>query len=104
VRLRPVDARALRTRGAVKEVLGDKDGAAADYTEAIRLDPNDVRLYLARGTVFAQQGKLEESLRDRNRAVELDRRTPKLMSNAPPHTTRWESMRKGWPTALPRSR
>lgn len=59
-------------RGAVRDRLGDDEGALADYAEAIRRDPGDARLYLARGAVLARMQKYPEALRDREKAVQLD--------------------------------
>ena len=39
---------------AVRERLGDDQGALADYDEAIRRDPADARLYLVRGALYAR--------------------------------------------------
>ena len=69
LKLQPEDVRAWRVRGAVRERLGDDDGAVADYSEAIQRDPKDARLYLARGAVYARMKRHQDALRDRDQAV-----------------------------------
>jgi tetratricopeptide (TPR) repeat protein len=51
---------------------GDASGAAAEYTEALRLRPNDADLLDKRAQAYFNQGDLEQAKRDAHAALALD--------------------------------
>jgi tetratricopeptide (TPR) repeat protein len=51
---------------------GDASGAAAEYTEALRLKPNDAALLDKRAQAYFNQGDLERAKRDAHAALALD--------------------------------
>ena len=52
VLLQPNYAKAFRSRGIVREVKGDLDGALADYNQAIRLKPDYTKAIANRDAVL----------------------------------------------------
>jgi tetratricopeptide (TPR) repeat protein len=78
LQLLPENARALGIRGAVREQLGNDQGALSDYTAAIHLDDKNVTLLLARSAIYARQGLQDSALEDRNRAADLAPRSPEV--------------------------
>ena len=50
---------------------GNFELAAADYSEAIRLDPNGASHYYDRGVVYEAMGQLDRAKMDFAKAVEL---------------------------------
>ena len=59
-------------RGAVYAAGGDKDGAIADYNEAIRLYPKSTDAYYSRGVAFAAKGDNDRAIADYSEAIRLD--------------------------------
>jgi tetratricopeptide (TPR) repeat protein len=72
----PERAMALLGRAKARRVLGDVDGAVADFTEAGRLDPRDVEIAMERGLVLEAQGRYEEALAAYEDAVQRDPENP----------------------------
>lgn len=68
--LRPDDARTYIGRGISREALGELEAAAADYTEAVRLQPAGDG-YALRSRVRQQQGRPDEALADLSEHVRL---------------------------------
>ena len=79
--VRTVSARDLAARakaeklfenGATKSSNGDRSGAIADYTRAIKLDPKNVDAYNNRGTERQINGDIAGAMADFNRAIEIN--------------------------------
>lgn len=51
---------------------GDKDGALAEYTNAILIDPNFADAYTNRGNIYLGRAQYDLALADLNRAIEID--------------------------------
>ncbi|MEM9135878.1 MAG: tetratricopeptide repeat protein [Cyanobacteria bacterium P01_F01_bin.42] len=75
----PLDAIAYFNRAKSRALLGDLDGAIADYTRTISLDPQHREAYYRRGMLLEALGDEEGSTRDLNRAI---RRPPLLLPSA----------------------
>ncbi len=58
-------------RGQSHQRLGDKTGAVADYTEAIRLAPNYAPAYHNRGVLYAELNQRRAAVEDLRRAAKL---------------------------------
>jgi tetratricopeptide (TPR) repeat protein len=59
------------SRGRVKEVKGDLDGAIADYSRSIELNPQNANAYNSRGLAKQAKGDLDGAIADFNRVIEL---------------------------------
>lgn len=68
-------------RGLADASLGDRRGALADYSEAIRLNPSDTYAYLDRGLILSETMRLNEAVTDFSRAHELDPKSPWPLAN-----------------------
>jgi superkiller protein 3 len=55
----------------VKYELGDKQGAIADYNEAIRLNPKDDGAYYNRACYYSLENNLELALSNLQKAIQL---------------------------------
>jgi tetratricopeptide (TPR) repeat protein len=60
-------------RGNAKAALGDRQGAIADFNQAIRLDPNNAFAYTNRGIAKYELGDNQGAITDYQRAIELAR-------------------------------
>ena len=69
--LKPDYAYVYINRGNTKSDLGNKQGAIADYNEAIRLNPNYAEPYHNRGLIKKERGDKQEALADFRKASEL---------------------------------
>jgi tetratricopeptide (TPR) repeat protein len=65
------DAEAYIVRGNAKYNLGDKQGAIADYNQAIKLQPDDATAYYNRGVVKYNSGDKQGAIADYNQAIKL---------------------------------
>ena len=65
-------AEQLFQSGATKATDGDRAGAIADYTRAIKLDPKNVNVYNNRGTEKQNAGDIAGALADFSRAIEVN--------------------------------
>lgn len=59
-------------QGSAKFAKGDRDGALADFSQAIEVDPTYVPAYTMRGMVESMKGDDAAALADFDKAVELD--------------------------------
>ncbi|HBE16890.1 MAG TPA: hypothetical protein DDW51_04565, partial [Cyanobacteria bacterium UBA11367] len=55
-------------RGVARSALGDKEGAIADYNQAIDINPNDAEAYNNRGVARSALGDKEGEIADYNQA------------------------------------
>jgi lipoprotein NlpI len=69
-------ARTLVQDGQTKSEAGDKKGAIADYTRAIKLDPKNPDAYGDRGNERQDAGDLNGAMADFNRAIEMNSHDP----------------------------
>jgi tetratricopeptide (TPR) repeat protein len=58
----------------VRLVVGDCNGAVADYNAALRLDPQDALAYYHRGVAYHCQGDLQLAIADFTQAIQLNSR------------------------------
>jgi lipoprotein NlpI len=65
-------AQQLFESGATKASNGDRAGAIADYTRAIKLDPKNVDAYNNRGTEKQNAGDVAGAFADFSRAIEIN--------------------------------
>lgn len=65
-------AEQLFENGATKATDGDRAGAIADYTRAIKLDPKNVNAYNNRGSEKQNAGDIAGALADFSRAIEVN--------------------------------
>ena len=68
----PKDGEDYTNRGVDKYKSGDKQGAIADYNEAIRLNPNLAQAYINRGVAKFESGDKQGAITDYNEAIRLD--------------------------------
>ncbi|MEY3870880.1 MAG: hypothetical protein RLZZ338_4774 [Cyanobacteriota bacterium] len=66
-----MNALAYYNQGAVRDDLGDKQGALADYNKAIELQPDLADAYINRGAVRSELGDTKGAIADFNKAIEL---------------------------------
>ena len=70
IRIEP-DAASYITRGVAYRQVAEFDKAAADFTDAIRLDPKKVDGYQLRANVFLNQGQMDKAIADYDQLVLL---------------------------------
>ena len=70
--LNPSYANAYYNRAKARDEQGDKQGALADFNEAIRLEPNDADSYYNRGIVRNEQRDIQGAIADYNEAIRLN--------------------------------
>ena len=67
------NARAYGNRGSIKAVLGDQQGAIADFSRVLELDPQyAAKAYDSRGLAKAALGDYQDAIADFDQALELD--------------------------------
>jgi tetratricopeptide (TPR) repeat protein len=62
---------AYNNRGLARYRLGDKQGAVADYNQALRIDPNHVNAYYNRGLARRGLGDKQGAIQDFQKAADL---------------------------------
>lgn len=67
-------AKAYAERGAKRMMIGYRDGALDDFSEAIKRAPMNADYYCMRAILYAEQKKDTEALTDCAQAISLDRR------------------------------
>ena len=70
IEAQPERSEAYRQRAKIRRRLGDKEGAIADYTKALRLTPA-AELYLARALVWLSLEQVHGTIADSREAVKL---------------------------------
>lgn len=68
----PGNAKALRTRGAVRLEQMDYKGAREDYDQAVELDPADVEALVGQGLVASEDGRHADAVVSYSVALRLD--------------------------------
>jgi len=63
-------ATVLHNRGALRQELGDLEGARSDFDRALEIDPEHAATYLSRGIVRKLAGDLTGALADLDRALQ----------------------------------
>lgn len=58
-------------RGSEKNEIGDKQGAIADYDQAIKLKPDTAEAYYNRGLIHKERGENQSAIADFQRAADL---------------------------------
>jgi tetratricopeptide (TPR) repeat protein len=58
-------------RGIARKNLGDLDGAAKDYSEAIRLNPGFINAYRNRGNIWWAKGDFYSAIVDYQKYFDL---------------------------------
>ena len=58
-------------RGVAKSDLGDKQGAIADYNQAIQFKPDNAEAYLNRGRAKDKLGDYQGAVADYNQAIQF---------------------------------
>jgi tetratricopeptide (TPR) repeat protein len=81
VAARPLRADAHNLVGAILSAKGDRDGAAAAFAEAARLDPGNALFHANLGEAERQRGRLDAALAALTRAVALDPRSAQAFNN-----------------------
>ena len=76
LRLQPSVA-AYFQRALVREIMREFDKAAADYSDAIRLDPKNARAYVMRGQAYSHKHDFASAIADFEKAVELQPDDPR---------------------------
>ncbi|MEY9913453.1 tetratricopeptide (TPR) repeat protein [Catenulispora sp. MAP12-49] len=69
---RAVASCALQTRGRALYLLGDDQGALADFDRALTLDTQDRQAWAYRGDAYRWLRRFDEALADFDKAIELD--------------------------------
>jgi lipoprotein NlpI len=64
-------------RGTAYQVTKDRDGALADYSQAIRLNPEAAVAFYDRGLIYADKGDFDRAIADYSQAIRID---PKFAS------------------------
>ena len=65
-------AKAFNNRGVMRSQAGDRDGAIADYGEALRLDPKYPAAFYNRAQAWRAKGDAARADADAAQAVQLD--------------------------------
>jgi tetratricopeptide (TPR) repeat protein len=68
----PKDDIAYENRGVLRGFLDDKQGAIADFDQAIRINPNNGNAYTSRGYVRYRLGDKQGAIADFNQAVRIN--------------------------------
>jgi uncharacterized caspase-like protein len=63
---------AYRNRGVFRYDSGDRDGAIADFSSAIKLQSNEAFYHLYRGVALSENGDIDRALADINKAIQLN--------------------------------
>jgi tetratricopeptide (TPR) repeat protein len=72
LKLDPTYSPAFDSRGLVKNLLGDLDGAIADDTQAIAINKQDVIAWRNRGLAYQKKGNLSAALADFDQAITIN--------------------------------
>jgi tetratricopeptide (TPR) repeat protein len=72
VRLKPRYPTAFATRAMVRYMAGDRDGAEADFAEALTQNDEAAGVFVLRGTMHYAEGDLASSLADLDHALSLE--------------------------------
>lgn len=70
--IRPGHFGAVMMRGAHRAMMGDRDGALADFERAIQINPNFAEAVFNRGSLHQQAWRLDDAIADYDRALEIN--------------------------------
>lgn len=68
----PLDSKAYLSRGMSRYNAGDKKGAIADFSRAIKLNPKNASAYNERGITLGESGDIEGAIADFNNAIKFN--------------------------------
>jgi serine/threonine protein kinase/Flp pilus assembly protein TadD len=77
----PEKAAAHNNLGAALHDLGDREGAIAEYQEAIRLDPTDPGPHLNLGVILVEKRNLDGAIAEYQKALRLDPKSVKTITS-----------------------
>lgn len=69
---KPKQAEAYALRGRARRLVGDINGAIADFTSATSLNPRDADSFCNRALAFEAKGDLDAAIRDHTAAIAVD--------------------------------
>ncbi len=72
----PKTAKDYYAQGLTRYDRGDRQGAAAAFNQALRLNPNDARAYYQRGVALYDQGQKQGAVDDYTQAIRLNPNYP----------------------------
>src|SRR5688572_30274792 len=72
----PKSAKEYLERAKARADKREFDAAAADFTEAIRLDPKQAKAFYGRGYVHWDRGDFDKAIADFTEAIRLDSKDP----------------------------
>lgn len=72
ITLNPTDANAYLDRGMTRYNSGDKQGAIADFSQAIKINPQNADIYNERGITLAELGNIKGAIADFNQAIKVN--------------------------------
>ncbi len=72
---------AHNNRGIARKRSGDREGALADFNQAIAINPNDARPWLSRANLLFDAGQFEAAIRDYEKVLQWDSKNAKAYSS-----------------------
>ncbi|MDB9379694.1 tetratricopeptide repeat protein, partial [Nodularia sphaerocarpa] len=75
------DVVVYRNRGKARSLLGDNQGAIADFNQAIKIQPQDALVYTARGNAYRKSGNYLDAIQDYSQALQINPDDPQAYYN-----------------------